>query len=35
MNSLARLSQLEGVATWEAAPEGHRGQKVCTTGAMF
>jgi hypothetical protein len=32
---LARLSQLEGVATREAAPEEDRGQKVCTTGAIL
>ena len=32
---LARLSQLEGVATREAAPEEARGQKVCTTRVIF
>jgi hypothetical protein len=32
---LTHLSQLEGSATREGAPEVHRGQKVCTTGAMF
>jgi hypothetical protein len=32
---LAHLSQLEGSAPLEAAPEVDRGQKVCTTGAMF
>jgi hypothetical protein len=32
---LAHLSQLEGSATREGAPEVHRDQKVCTTGAMF
>ena len=32
---LAHLSQLAGSANREAAPELHRGQKVCTTGAMF
>ena len=33
--ALARLSQLEGLATREAAPEAHRGQKACTTRAML
>ena len=28
------LSQLEGSGTREGAPEVHRGQKVCTTGAF-
>jgi hypothetical protein len=32
---LARLSLLEGFTTRESAPNGHRDQKVCTTGAMF
>src|ERR1700675_4041120 len=32
---LTHLSQLEGSATREGAPEVQRGQKVCTTGAMF
>jgi hypothetical protein len=32
---LTRLSQLEGVAAREAAPEEDRGQKVCTTGAIL
>ena len=32
---LTHLSQLEESATREGAPELHRGQKVCTTGAMF
>src|SRR6516165_9641090 len=29
------LSLLAGLATWEAAPGLHRGQKVCPTRAMF
>jgi hypothetical protein len=33
--SLAGLSQLEGVAVREAALDGHRDQKVCTTKAIF
>jgi hypothetical protein len=33
--ALTHLSQLEGSGTREGAPEVHRGQKVCTTGAMF
>ena len=32
---LAHLSQLAGLAARETAPDGHRSQKVCTTGAMF
>ena len=32
---LTHLSQLARSVTWEAAPDGHRGQKVCTTGAML
>jgi hypothetical protein len=32
---LAHLSQLAGSASHEAAPELHRGQKVCTTGRYF
>ena len=32
--ALAHLSQLARLVTREAAPEAHRGQKVCTTGAM-
>jgi hypothetical protein len=32
---LARLSLLEGFMTREGALNGHHGQKVCTTGAMF
>jgi hypothetical protein len=32
---LAHPSQLAGLAVRETAPDGHRGQKVCTTGAMF
>jgi hypothetical protein len=35
LKDLAHLSQLEESATREGAPELHRGQKVCTTGAMF
>src|ERR1700724_1621169 len=35
LSFLAHLSQLEESATREGAPELHRGQKVCTTGAMF
>jgi hypothetical protein len=34
-SSLAHLSQLAGLAARETAPDGHRSQKVCTTGAMF
>jgi hypothetical protein len=30
-----RLSLLEGFTTREGAPNGHHGQKVCTTEAMF
>src|SRR5271165_3313173 len=33
--ALAGLSQLEGVAAREAALDGHRDQKVCTTKAIF
>src|SRR5271157_817010 len=33
--TLAGLSQLEGVAAREAALDGHRDQKVCTTKAIF
>ena len=32
---LARLSLLEGFSTREGALNGHRNQKVCTTGTMF
>jgi phosphopantothenoylcysteine decarboxylase len=32
---LTHLSQLAGLASREAAPDGHRGQKVCTTEAVF
>src|SRR5258705_11490675 len=32
---LAGLSLLEGSSTREGAPNAHRDQKVCTTGAMF
>ena len=32
---LTGLSQLEGVAAREAALDGHRDQKVCTTKAIF
>ena len=32
---LAHLSLLAGLATREAAPGLHRGQKVCPTRAMF
>jgi hypothetical protein len=32
---LTHLSQLAGLAARETAPDGHRSQKVCTTGAMF
>ena len=35
VRSLARLSQLEGVAARETALDGHRDQKVCTTNAIF
>ena len=33
--ALARLSLLEGFSTREGALNGHRNQKVCTTGTMF
>ena len=33
-SALTHLSQLEGSGTREGAPEVHRGQKVCTTGAF-
>jgi len=32
---LAGLSQLKGVVALEGALDGHRGQKVCTTAAIF
>jgi hypothetical protein len=32
---LTHLSQLARLASREAAPDGHRGQKVCTTEAVF
>src|SRR5580704_15302977 len=33
--TLTRLSLLEGFSTREGALNGHRNQKVCTTGRMF